>query len=263
MNENEMLEAEPEAVEPEAEIEAPEPETPEAEAGAEPEADSKRRDDDGKLKAIARERDRRRKAEREAETLRAQLAQRERGDLEAKVAALDPADFDTDEAYEAEREKLTAELSKASPAGDPGLAAASRELRAAIEDADPKLMAAVEKMPVLTAPMIEYAAEADDPAALLRYLVEHPEEAEAFAGRTPTRTVIALGKIEAKLASQPPKPGPRRTTEAPDPIDPVRSTREGRPDPSRFAKDDNVERYRAERERAMGKDANRPPNLSW
>lgn len=77
--------------------------------------------------------------------------------------------------------------------------------------------------------------EADDPAALLKYLTDpdNADEAEEIGKLGPIAAGRRLAKIEAKLADTP-KPKPQ-VSKAPDPLTPVKakgSSGNGQPDPS-------------------------------
>lgn len=73
----------------------------------------------------------------------------------------------------------------------------------------------------ITPEMVKAMAECDNPGAVAYYLGKHKTEASEIAGMTPLAQARAIGKLEAK--AEKPKPG-KRTTEAPDPIEPVKGS---------------------------------------
>lgn len=63
-------------------------------------------------------------------------------------------------------------------------------------------------------------AQMDSGADVAYYLGKHPKEAATIAELSPARQAVALGKIEAKLSIEPPKP----TSAAPAPVKPVKGS---------------------------------------
>lgn len=78
---------------------------------------------------------------------------------------------------------------------------------------------------------IEAVLDADDPAAVLKYLGDNPDEADDFADLTPAQLGRRLAKLEDKL-----KPGAKKeTSAAPKPLKPVSGNNAGsEPDPSKM-----------------------------
>ena len=93
--------------------------------------------------------------------------------------------------------------------------------------------------------MVEAILLSDTAEDVLYYLGKHPEEAAHIAELSPLKVAHELGKIEAKLSIPPPK---KRTTNAPEPIVPVKTTGVTEKDPS----DMTPKEYRAWRERNKG-----------
>lgn len=67
----------------------------------------------------------------------------------------------------------------------------------------------------ITPSMVKALAESDAGADIAYYLADHLEEAADIASMSPTRQAIALGRIEAKLASKPPA---KTVSAAPAPV---------------------------------------------
>jgi len=80
--------------------------------------------------------------------------------------------------------------------------------------------------------------EAED---ILYYLGKHPEESARIAKLSPLKAAGEIGKIEAKLSAPPP---PKKITQAPEPITPVKTTGATELDPSKMS----PKEYRAWRE---------------
>ena len=74
----------------------------------------------------------------------------------------------------------------------------------------------------ITKDMVKALAETDDPGEVAYYLGKHKDEASRIAGMKPLAQAREIGKLEAKLANR--KPPGKKTTQAPDPIDPVRGS---------------------------------------
>lgn len=71
----------------------------------------------------------------------------------------------------------------------------------------------------ITKDMVKALAEADNPGELAYYLGKHKDEASRIAGMKPLAQAREIGKLEAKVANR--KPPGKKTTQTPDPIDPV------------------------------------------
>lgn len=67
-------------------------------------------------------------------------------------------------------------------------------------------------------PFVEAVLEADNPAALLHYLGQNPDEAAKFAGLSPAQT----GRLLAKLEVQMEREAKAKTSAAPKPLEPVK-----------------------------------------
>ena len=93
--------------------------------------------------------------------------------------------------------------------------------------------------------MVEAILISDIAEDVLYYLGKHPEEAADLAKLPPLKIAHEFGKIEAKLTAPLPK---KKTTNAPEPITPVKSTGVTEKDPS----DMTPREYRAWRERNKG-----------
>jgi hypothetical protein len=72
----------------------------------------------------------------------------------------------------------------------------------------------------ITRDMVIAMADADDPGAIAYHLGKNKAEAARIAKLSPLAQAREIGKIEVKLQAKPEKPKPK-TTEAPDPIEPV------------------------------------------
>ncbi len=92
--------------------------------------------------------------------------------------------------------------------------------------------------------MVEAILLSDTAEDVLYYLGKHPEEAADIAKLSPLKVAHELGKIEARL-SIPPPPPKKKTTNAPEPITPVKTTGVIEHDPSQMT----PREYRAWRER--------------
>lgn len=74
----------------------------------------------------------------------------------------------------------------------------------------------------ITKDMVKALAEADNPGDVAYYLGKHKDEASRIAGLSPLAQARAIGRLEAKVANI--KPPGKKTTQAPDPIEPVRGS---------------------------------------
>lgn len=240
-------------------VAAPEPE-PEPEPKRERGEDGKfkAKDDDeepdgrslptGIKKRIARSNRQRDEALAEAERLRAEVER-----LRAEKAApdtskpLNPDDFDTHEDYEA-AVLARAEAKKAPKseetagqkldAADEAFLAASgadftkaqADVREAVDAYDPDLWERVAKADVrISASLVVSLSETEKAAELLEAITADPDLGEKLSKMTPFQQARELAKMEAGLG----KPPEKRTTNAPDPVEPVRTG--GRPGPRELA----------------------------
>jgi len=93
--------------------------------------------------------------------------------------------------------------------------------------------------------MVEAILFSDTAEDVLYYLGKHPEEAADIAGLSPLKVAHELGKIEAKINAPPPTPPTKKTTKAPEPITPVKTTGVTERDPN----DMTPQEYREWREK--------------
>lgn len=103
---------------------------------------------------------------------------------------------------------------------------------------------------MITTDMVKAMADVDNAAAIAYHLGKNKEEASRIAALSPIAQAREIGKLEVKLAA-PSKPPRKKTTEAPDPIDPVK----GSDSTAKDAKDMSFEEYEQsmnERERKGG-----------
>lgn len=75
----------------------------------------------------------------------------------------------------------------------------------------------------ITRDMVIAMADSEDPGAIAYHLGKNKQEAARIAKLSPIAQAKEIGKIEAKLAAKPQQPG-KKTTSAPDPIDPVKGS---------------------------------------
>jgi hypothetical protein len=75
----------------------------------------------------------------------------------------------------------------------------------------------------ITRDMVIAMADSEDPGAIAYHLGKNKREAARIAKLSPIAQAKEIGKIEAKLAAKPQQPG-KKTTSAPDPIDPVKGS---------------------------------------
>lgn len=102
-----------------------------------------------------------------------------------------------------------------------------------LEGFDAAVNAVAEEVPFTNArgqptPFIEAVLDSDDPAALLHYLGNNPDEAADFADLSPAQIGRRLAKLEVKLASEPKK----KPSAAPKPLSPVTPKAGGSGEPS-------------------------------
>lgn len=74
----------------------------------------------------------------------------------------------------------------------------------------------------ITKDMVKALADSDNPGDVAYYLGKHKDEASRIAGLSPLAQAREIGKLEAKVANM--KPPGKKTTQAPDPIEPVRGS---------------------------------------
>jgi len=74
----------------------------------------------------------------------------------------------------------------------------------------------------ITKEMVKALADADSPGDVAYYLGKHKDEASRIAGLGPMAQAREIGKLEVKVANI--KPPGKKTTSAPDPIEPVRGS---------------------------------------
>ena len=206
----------------------------------EPDADSSKELPMGAAKALERARRQRREAQTQAESLKAENARlKAQAEAREKAEKIDMNDFDTMAEYEA----AVAEAMKVpEPApetqGDAELSLAVTDIREACEDVSPDL---VDKMMdegfEISRDMVVAVADDPEPAAIIQHFVDNPAERDAILAMRPRaqeRAIIRLGDQLARNRSgsptpppsdnaDPPPPAPRKTSSAPEPIDPVNS----------------------------------------
>lgn len=85
------------------------------------------------------------------------------------------------------------------------------------EDFD-KLISAEDLM--ITSDMVKALAETENPGDIAYHLAKNKDEASRIAGLSPLAQAREIGKLEVSVATK--KPLGKKTTEAPDPIEPVR-----------------------------------------
>lgn len=99
----------------------------------------------------------------------------------------------------------------------------------------------------LSPAMQEALLESEKGPEIGYYLVKHQEEAKRIAALGPLAAAREIGKIEAQLASAPPKAAARTSTSAPPPPTPVG----GRPiptvDPNKLSDEEWLQHYRKQR----------------
>lgn len=231
---------------PDAAAEQQGEQAPEAESEEKRQSKFARRLDRHKARAVA--------AETEARLLREELARIKAASAPAPKADDKPRrdQFETDEDYVAALAEKTAERKaaetieadrKAREANDK--AARQREADARIAEVwtkrEAEFKATTKDYEDIVTPFVEddlqHFSEAarrsildsDVGPALLHYLATHAEDAERIADLPAYRQAAELGKIEVRLT----RPA-RRTSNAPEPITPVKSGASGTKDPSKM-----------------------------
>jgi len=81
----------------------------------------------------------------------------------------------------------------------------------------------------LTKPIVEALTESDQAAQLMAFMSANPEEIERIATLSPARQSAEIGKLEARISSAPKPPTPSK---APRPLEQVRGSAKGVPNPS-------------------------------
>lgn len=185
--------------------------------------------------------------EREAEKRRAEAAERKIKELEGKqqkpeeqAEVKEPveSDFDTYDEYldaldkfdkqpdqKVEKETNTDKKDTDSQADEEltdsqktALAITQERVASAEKPEDFEAVALDPDLPV-TGEMLEALAECDDPAKVMYHLGQNKDLATDIAGQSPAQQMRAIAKLDLTVTSKPPKP--TKTTNAPDPINPV------------------------------------------
>ena len=71
----------------------------------------------------------------------------------------------------------------------------------------------------LTRPIVEALIDSDNAPALMKHMADNPDDIERIAKLSPARQAAELGKLEARLASEPP---PKKVSSTPEPLSPIR-----------------------------------------
>lgn len=139
-------------------------------------------------------------------------------------------DFDTYEDwiealtdYKADKRIEAAEANRESKASDRSFATKLAEGRKAFADWDEVVTDDVR----LSGHMVDAIKETDNPAALIYYFGDNPEEADRILALSPRRQALEIGKLEDKVATpkaDADKTPAKKTSSAPDPIEPVRKS---------------------------------------
>jgi hypothetical protein len=98
---------------------------------------------------------------------------------------------------------------------------------------------------VLSPAVVRTVMAADKADEVIYYLATNPEESKLLSGMSGNRLAIEIGRIEERLSQPAPAAPPKKTTNAPPPITPVRTTGATEKDPSQMT----PKEYRAWRER--------------
>lgn len=102
----------------------------------------------------------------------------------------------------------------------------------------------------ITRDMVKAMADTDDPGGIAYHLGKHKDEASRIAALSPVAQAKEIGKLEAMLAAKPQQPG-KKTTQAPDPIEPVRGTDSTTTSPQNMSFDE-YEKHMNEKEQRRG-----------
>jgi len=199
--------AEPEAESPEEDAES----APAAEKDAESEESKRSRGIERRINRLARERS---EARAEAEVLRGYLAQAQQN--QGYIPDETPLTRAEMEAEFARRSAQAVEGERVNRVGAKVQAAirADKELAAAVENSD------VEFQPQQLAILRETLDESEHAIGIMKYLALNPDEADRLAEYPPTKFARELGRLEDKVAGL----SKKQTSNAPKPLDPVRST---------------------------------------
>lgn len=165
-------------------------------------------------------------AEREAEILRQQLAEFQqrasRQDEDGEPAKRQLTEADIDRIAREKAEELTRQRAIGERVGKVLKEGSKLDGFNAAVDAVAEVVPFMDKRGKPT-PFIEAVLDADNPAELLKYLGDNPEEAEELADLTPARLGRRLATLELKL-----KPGAtKQTSSAPKPLQPIKSGNAG------------------------------------
>lgn len=146
---------------------------------------------------------------------------------EPKPKALDPDDFeDYDDYLSAVAENKPKEVTKEAPKHDE-MAVVIEQIQEKFEDSREKYPDFDEKVAnpslPLTNDLLKAINESDDAGEVAYYLANNPAEAKRLSQLSLGKMAIEVGKIELKLSQpEPPqKPTVKKTTTAPEPINPV------------------------------------------
>lgn len=187
--------------------------------------------------------------QREEQKLRADVAERKLADMEKESTSVSAgkepveSDFktydeylDAAEAHEAklnstEGKKLDQQKppaqQKSEESDNTGLSDPQKVAMAVIGDvidrngnlpSDFKEVALADDVPI-NGTMLEALAECDDPARVMYHLGKNKELSAEIAGKTPAQQAREIAKLDISAAAMMPKPV--KTTNAPDPVDPV------------------------------------------
>lgn len=170
------------------------------------------------------------RAEAAEKLLQEQSAQKQEQQPEGR-AELDPADFDSFEAYTAEANKQSSQPPKPSQQASqnqgppPELVNGAKTIGASVKawkeaPSDFEEKVSNPNLPV-SVEMVSAVAETENPAAVMYHLASNPDAAQDISALNPVQQALEIGRIEAKLATKAPAP---KETKAPKPIKPVGST---------------------------------------
>lgn len=253
--------------------------TPEAKGGEDSDGDDDKPDPaeewqkvpEGVRKRVARQTRQLREKDEQLAVMNARIEALEAGltAKPAKAEELDPDDFDTFEEYK-EAQKAQKDAAKKKPEDKPQkderatafetqLAAsgmtpeqfldAQGKLEEAISTVDPDLweQAAESKELKISVSLVASLSETENPAKVLKAIMASADKGAAFSAMTPFQQARELAKLDAAPTSP-----PKKTTNAPEPIDTVQTR--GRPMGQSYAEmsQADFEKRRAEEEAANG-----------
>lgn len=217
-------------------------------------------------------------AERRAQELEAQLQQQDGGQQQDQSRSADageepdPSNFDTYDEYlnslsdwkagKSPRSQSKQDQGAPKQQGnndgaedDDGFAEVLEDVQAAFEDTREQYDDFDEVIGQqdlsITRDMVKALADTDDPGGIAYHLGTNKAEAARIAALSPIAQAKEIGKVEAMLQSKPPKRG-KKTTQAPDPIEPVRGADSSVADPSNMSFDE-YETAMNEREMKRGR----------